>query len=878
MPAGRSTLVARTTLCERLSGAPETVALIAAPAGSGKTLLLRAWIEEAGLAPRTAWVSVGRDERDPQHFWLEVADGLRAAVGPAGSIERPTPTPEFDGDAFVGRLISSLAGLQDPVVLVVDDLHELTSPEALAQLETLITERPHRLRIVLATRHDPPLGLHRLRLAGQLTELRAADLRFTLDEARQLLAGAGVALSDEGLERLHARTEGWAAGLRLATLSLVGRPDPERLVEAFSGSERTVADYLLAEVLERQPAPVRTLLLRTSILDRVSGPLADRVLGTAGSERLLLELEATNAFVTSLDADRTWFRYHQLFADLLRLELRRTSPELVPELNRTASAWYAEHGLVVEAIRHSQAAEDWETATRLVTEHAFGLTLDGQGSTVQTLLDRFPTEALGNPELAVLVAYRELTQRSLETAAATIGVAERNAGQVSGERRYRLDIGLAITRLVLARARGDLEAVLREVAPLLGPLEAGSLDDVARASDARAVALLNLGIVELWSFRLDDARRHLERALALARENRRPYVEVGALAHLAIIAAASSLTDARRLVLEAMAVADANGWTADPIAAAALGIESSIEAAHGRFGDARRSVDRALAALLPEIDPATALLVHFASGEVLVGESRLRDAIDELRVAGHFQSLLATPHVLTGATGESIALLQLRLGDVPGARATLATLTSDERSYGEARVAAGALALAEGQPQAAIDAVADVIRDQAPVVRVGTVVQARVLDAQARDRLGDRAGAVAGLERALDLAEPDGLVFPFLMTPAPALLERHPRHETAHAALLTEILDVLRGAAPRLRADRPSAPLEALSETELRVLRYLPSNLSAGEIASELYVSTSTVKTHMRHIYDKLDAHRRTEAVDRARDLGLLGPSGARRA
>ena len=514
VPAGRSTVVARTTLHERLSGPPGAVTLVAAPAGSGKTLLLRSWIEEAGLAQRTAWVSVGRDERDPQRFWLQVAGQLRIAVGPDGGVESPAPTPEFDGDAFVRRLIASLAALQASVVLVVDDLHELTSAQALAQLDTLIAERPPAFRIVLATRHDPPFGLHRLRLAGQLTELRAADLRFTLDETRQLLAGAGVSLSEKSLEQLQARTEGWAAGLRLATLSLAGRPDPERLVAAFSGSERTVADYLLAEVLERQPAPIQTLLLRTSILDRVNGSLADRLLGTDGSERLLLQLEATNAFVMAVDADRTWFRYHQLLADLLRLELRRTSPELVPELHRSASAWYVEHDLVVEAIPHSQAADDWKTATRLLTEHAFGLTLDGQGSTLDTFLQRFPADALGDPELAVVTAYRELTQRSLEKAAASIAVAERNAGQVSGERRRRLDIGLALTRLILARGRGDLEAALREVAPLLGPVEAASLDEAERVSDARAVALLNLGIVELWSFRLDDARRHLEQALS----------------------------------------------------------------------------------------------------------------------------------------------------------------------------------------------------------------------------------------------------------------------------------------------------------------------------------------------------------------------------
>ena len=277
----------------------------------------------------------------------------------------------------------------------------------------------------------------------------------------------------------------------------------------------------------------------------------------------------------------------------------------------------------------------------------------------------------------------------------------------------------------------------------------------------------------------------------------------------------------------------------------------------------------------PEIDPATALLVHFAAGELLAGEGRLREAIDELRLAERFQALLATAHVLTGATRESIALIQLRLADVASVRASVSRLTSDDRAFGEALVTAAALALAEGRDQVAIDAVAPVIEGLTPVVRTGTIVQGLVLSAIARDGLGDRRGAEADLERALDLAEPDGLVYPFLMTPALSLLER-PHHETSHAALLADLRDVLRGVAPKPRGETPAAQLEQLSGTELRVLRYLPSNLSAGEIANELYVSTSTVKTHMRHIYEKLDAHSRGDAVARARDLGLLAPPVAR--
>src|SRR5246127_373545 len=251
-----------------------------------------------------------------------------------------TAAPDLDGWAVVERLLKDLAPLADRLWLVIDDMHELRSAEALAQLELLVMRAPPELHFVLATRHDLGLRLHRLRLEGELSEIRTADLQFTLAEARELLTAAGVALPEPALAMLHERAEGWAAGLRLAALSLAGHEDPERFAAEFSGSERTVADYLLAEVLERQPGEVRRLLLRTSVLERVSGPLADALTGGSGGERVLQELEEANAFVVALDASRSWFRYHHLFGDLLALELRRTAPDEVPALHRAAAAWF----------------------------------------------------------------------------------------------------------------------------------------------------------------------------------------------------------------------------------------------------------------------------------------------------------------------------------------------------------------------------------------------------------------------------------------------------------------------------------------------------------------------------------------------------------
>ncbi|HEX3308306.1 MAG TPA: AAA family ATPase, partial [Streptosporangiaceae bacterium] len=412
--AARAAVVSRPALWERLDQSARVTA-VSAPPGSGKTVLLRSWIDAAGLAERAAWVSVERDERDPQRFWLAVLDALRQTAPGSGLIRELTPAPDLDGWAIVERLLKDLAPLDERLWLVIDDLHELGSSEARRQLELLLMRAPAGLRFVLATRHDLRLGLHRLRLEGELAEIRAGDLRFTVPEARVLFQAAGVQLSDPALAVLYDRTEGWAAGLRLAALSLAGHPDPERFAEEFSGSERTVAEYLLAEVLERQPGEVRRLLLRTSILERVNGELAGLLTGDSGGERVLQDLEAANAFTVALDARRSWFRYHHLFADLLQLELRRTAPDQVAGLHQVAAGWFAQQGQVAEAIGHTQAAGDWAEAAQLLADHSFSLTLDGQAQTMQALLRAFPPGA-DHSELALVRAMGDLAQGRLDEA------------------------------------------------------------------------------------------------------------------------------------------------------------------------------------------------------------------------------------------------------------------------------------------------------------------------------------------------------------------------------------------------------------------------------------------------------------------------------
>ena len=877
-PVRPSAVVARTALFELLSaGYAGGITLLSAPAGSGKTVLLRSWIEAAGLGERTAWVSVERDERDAQHFWLSVVEALRGAVGVHGPIEELGPTPDFDGEAVVERVASGARSLDVPVLLIIDDLHQLLEPGALAQLELLLARRPPQLRVILSTRHDPPLGLHRYRLAGELTEVRAAELRFELDEASQLLAAAGIALADSAVGSLVARTEGWVAGLRLAALSLAGNPDPERFVAEFSGSERTVADYLFAEVLQRQPEPVRQLLLRTSILERVNGPLADRLLGTTGSERILLELEDASAFVVSIDAERTWFRYHNLFTDLLRLELRRTEPASVPALHHAASEWHAEHGFPIDAIKHAQAATDWRFAGELIGQYGFSLGLDGSWATMRALLAPFPADALANPELAAFLAYGEVIRPSLDTAASYLAVAERHASEVPEERRRIFAAMLGTARLTLARWRGDYGTLVSDVRPLLEAVEADTVSEVAAANDVRAVALLNLGTVELWSGAGDDAERHLKEGLELARTNGRPYVEQGCLAHLAVAAARHSLRAARELAAQALEILERFGWMSEPIAPVVLATMGAVDVWQGRFDDAQPWLDRAEQALRPNAEPAKELFVRYSRGIQRLGEGRLADAVALFAEAQRLQSFMVAPDPLAISARGLQAQTLVRLGDLAAAGAALATASGAEREYGDTRVALAAICLAERDAHGAIDVLAPVLAGTAPTILDFSVIDALVIDALAHDTLGDSRWAEDDVERALDLAEPDALVLPFLITPARDLLERHPRHRTAHAALLANILDVLSGSSLPARSSEQPELQEELTESELRVLRYLPSNLSAPEIAAEIFLSTSTVKTHMRHIYEKLGAHRRTEAVERARERGLLGPSARTR-
>jgi LuxR family maltose regulon positive regulatory protein len=862
----------RRELLDRLTTARVTQLL--APAGSGKSSLVRSWIDVHALADRVAWVTVPRDTRDAEQFWNRVVDALRATrVG----ARRIRASGAYDRDHGPTRLIEDLSQANEGTWLVIDDLHELRSDRALCLLEELLLNAPATLQFVLISRLDVPVGLHRIRLAGELADLRWSDLRFTFADSRALFEAAGLRLSDGAVESLQRRTDGWAAGLRLAALALARHPEPEWFAAEFSGNEHSVHQYVLAEVLEPQSADVKRFLLHTCLLSRVNGALGDLLTGDSRGEAMLAELEA-NGLATALDEQRTWFRYHPLLVEVLRVELRRSSAAELMRLHAVAAGWYALHDHPIEAIRHAQAAQDRVHAARLISDHALLLEMRGEHATVRELLAQFPAAAFQvDAELAMLKAFDETRRGSVHEAARCIALAAQHLVSVPADRRVNAEVRLTAVRLEHARHCGDLPMMFDQARKLLVRADGPDAAKVAGMEELRAFALIGLGIARSWT-EPGASDGCFEEGVRIARRREVAHLEVLALAHWSMTASLRSPSVAVDRSRNAIALARQHGWSETAVVAPAYLALGLVSVWRGAMDDADRWLGTATRALAGESEPALDCLFHFARGTLELARGDNRQAMTAHRAATQHAERLLSTHPLSEIVRAELLHASLRFGDSERVVSAMSTMNAAERERPALHLVLGSLQLVQGEPASASRALAKVHDERDRPLPVVSSIRALLLEAIAREALRDRSQSERCLEHALDLAETEGVLWPFLVErEVRGLLERHVQRRTAHAHLVRQVLDTLGGSRPRSRAFEAQPRLvEPLSASELRVLRHLPTNLSAPEIGRELFVSVNTVKTHMRHIYAKLGAHGRTEAVEAARGLGLLAPSTKR--
>jgi LuxR family maltose regulon positive regulatory protein len=837
--------------------------LVSAPAGWGKTSLLSDWIESGTPPGRVAWVGLEPADRERQRFWTGVAAALRRARPDLAGLPRPN---RAGLDAFITALINALDERPEPVVLALDDLHDAASPELVADLELLAEHAPASLRLVVATRVDPPLRLERLRLAGRLREVRAADLALTTDEARALCYEAGVELDDGVLERLLERTGGWPTGVRLAALSLEGGRDPAAFVDSFAGDDRGVSDYLVSEVLSRQPQERLDFLLRTCQVERVSGELADRLTGGNAGRATLAELAARHGLVTTLDTRGDWYSYPPLLREVLRLESARRMPEALPQLHRRAARWFADRGEPLDGIRHAVEGEAWDLVAELVGQHWLPLLARGKGSALRDYVERIPRHVVGADAELALAAAGLLFEAGDERAADELmATASELASSLPRARRLRFGATATATSLYRARLRGDVDAALKAArvtleepwAEVVGP-------------EVRALTLTSLGMAEFIADDLESAGEHLRQGAGLATQCGNEYVLLLAESCDAGVALREGrFESAEARAMMAVELAERRGWTATAPAAQAFLSLAAIRIWTGDLTGAGRLVDRASTAAAGSPDRLLQAWIALMGARLFLLGGRPLDALDALAATRSLfdspPSHVAVPAILWEAD------VWLTLGEPERSRAALDVPAAD--GLPDASLARARLELAEGEPTGALRELDAFRRADMPPFMPFAACQAFAIEALARDALRDEAAALLALERCLDVAEPRGQGGVLLSFGASlrSLLRRAIAQGTSHRSLADELLAMLdRESASEEGPIRPL--LEPLSERELAVLRFLPTMLSNAEIASEMFVSPNTVKTHLKHVYRKLDVADRRQAVRRGRELHLLSP------
>jgi LuxR family maltose regulon positive regulatory protein len=896
VPRPQPGFVPRPRLAQALSeGLARGRVLICAPAGFGKTSLLADWARSAGRP--VAWLGLDAGDNDPARFWRYVVAALDRAqpgiAGHLGPLLGPPSPRSFDG--FVTALINELAAQPggDEVLLVLDDYHLVDSGPVHDSVAFLLENLPPGLLLAVSGRADPPLPLARLRARGQLAELRAAELRFTTDEAAALLGVAGPVLPDTAVVALTARTEGWAAGLQLAALSLRGHADAAGFVAAFSGSHRFVLDYLADEVLDGQPGPVRAFLLETSVLERLSGELCDAVTGRSGSQAMLHDIEQAGLFLVPLDEVRGWWRYHHLFADLLRARLEQEQPGRVPELHRAAAAWFDEHDLGDDAVRHALAAGDAAWAAQLVERYVDALLRRSEGVTLRRWLSTLPVELLGaRPRLCLAQGFSAVVSGQVEAIEPLLDDAERAFGATGGQPRQppagpaagvlaNVPAGIAFLRAELARLRGDA---------------AGAVDWDRRAraqlgeSDfyLRTLVRANLAVADWLRGQPGQAERSLAAALAERRAAGEGYLATRVCHDLGQVQRAQGNLDAALATYRQ-----------------ALEIAGEVSSQPPHLGMAHVG----LAEVLYERDELAAALDHATRGIALCRQlaftpplaaglavlARIRQAHGDAAAAtaamGEARQVELSPQVvaLFNPVPAQRARLLLAQGDVTvaGQWATAAGLSpADEPDYPRepTYLVLARVLLAQDRPGAALTLLQALLATAAGQRRTGSVIEIQALRALALAARGDHDGALGALAEAVTLGCPQGYVRVVADEGAPmrALLARLSAARKDQRAPARDIdPDYLAGllracgqaaAAPSSRRATAALPgmAEPLTDRELEVLRLLAAGRSNQRIAHELVVALDTVKKHVTHILGKLGAANRTEAVARARQLGLI--------
>ena len=900
VPGPRPGFVPRPRLAQRLDeGADRGLVLVCAPAGSGKTALLADWAR-SGQRP-AAWLSLDDADNDPARFWRHAVAALDRACPGIGERVGPLlgPPAPASFEPLVTALINELAAQpgDGQARLVLDDYHLIGSEPVHASLGFLLDHLPPGLGVVLASRADPPLALARLRARGQLAELRAAELRFTASEAGALLReAAGADLPDAAVTALTDRTEGWAAGLQLAALSLHGRADVAGFVAAFTGSHRYVLDFLAEEVLERQSEQVRAFLLETSVLERLSGPLCDAVTGRTGSQAMLEQVERAGLFLVPLDEVRGWWRYHQLFADLLRARLRQEQPGRVAALHRNAAAWCEEHGLADDAVRHAVAAGEMNRAARLIELYADALIfLRGEGATVQRWLAALPAGLAGSrPRLLLAQARLALLSRHVEAAEVALDAAERALAAAPGvadepfepsagrdaSQLANVPAAIALGRAALAQLRGDAEGTAAFASRALAELSEG---EWLLASHANGY----LGVAEWLRGRLAEAEHALSSSIGQWRAGQPTMAAWGSHLLGQVQRAQGRLDAAAGTYQQALEITAPPGRPALPGAGAAHVGLAEVAYQRGELDAALEQLTQGIPLCRQFVftQPLATGLATLAWIRQAQGDAAgAREAIGEAGRAAPGQDV---PGLLNPVPAQRARLLLAQGDPAAAARWTQerGLAADDDPVYPRepGYLVLARVLLAQDRPGPALALLDRLHAAAAAQGRAGSVIEAGALRALALAASGEEDAAVAALVKVLTLACPQGYVRVFADEgpPMAALLGRliaAQRSGSAAAGVpLGYLARLLRAfgsehAVPDTRPGTAAVPgiVEPLTSRELEVLGLLAAGRSNQAIAGQLVVTLDTVKKHVSHVLDKLGATNRTEAVARARELDLI--------